>query len=186
MWFDGKGVFYSIRERLLCRAENEEIMTEEQLTQRKTMILNLMEEPAYVPMKLKELAILLDVPKGQREELKEVLDSLLSEGKIGISKKGKYGKPDLGSVTGLFCGHPRGFGFVTVEGRDQDIFIPEEKANGAMHGDTVQVVVESEGEGSKRAEGHVLRVLEHANKTVIGYYQKSKNFGFVKIGRAHV
>ena len=65
-------------------------MTEEQLTQRKNMILQLVEEPAYVPMKLKEMAILLDVPKGQREELKEVLDALLSEGKIGISKKGKY------------------------------------------------------------------------------------------------
>lgn len=62
-------------------------MTEEQLTQRKNMILQLVEEPAYVPMKLKEMAILLDVPKGQREELKEVLDALLSEGKIGISKK---------------------------------------------------------------------------------------------------
>ena len=66
-------------------------MTEEQLTQRKNMILQLVEEPAYVPMKLKEMAILLDVPKGQREELKEVLDALLSEGKIGIYKKGKYG-----------------------------------------------------------------------------------------------
>ena len=64
-------------------------MTEEQLTQRKNMILQLVEEPAYVPMKLKEMAILLDVPKGQREELKEVLDALLSEGKIGISKKRK-------------------------------------------------------------------------------------------------
>ena len=163
-------------------------MTEEQLTQRKSMILKLVEEPAYVPMKLKEMAILLDVPKGQREELKEVLDALLAEGKIGISKKGKYGKPDIGAITGIFSGHPRGFGFVTVEGRDQDVFIPEDKTADAMNGDTVQIAVEAEGEGSKRAEGRVLRVLEHANRTVIGYYQKNKNFGFVipdnqKIGK---
>ncbi|WP_320988342.1 ribonuclease R [Hungatella sp.] len=163
-------------------------MTEEQLTQRKNMILQLVEEPAYVPMKLKEMAILLDVPKGQREELKEVLDALLSEGKIGISKKGKYGKPDIGSITGTFSGHPRGFGFVTVEGREQDVFIPEDKTADAMNGDTVQITIETEGEGSRRAEGRVLRVLEHANRTVIGYYQKNKNFGFVipdnqKIGK---
>ena len=163
-------------------------MTEEQLTQRKSMILKLVEEPAYVPMKLKEMAILLDVPKGQREELKEVLDALLAEGKIGISKKGKYGKPDIGAITGIFSGHPRGFGFVTVEGRDQDVFIPEDKTADAMNGDTVQIAVEAEGKGSKRAEGRVLRVLEHANRTVIGYYQKNKNFGFVipdnqKIGK---
>lgn len=163
-------------------------MTEEQLTQRKNMILQLVEEPAYVPMKLKEMAILLDVPKGQREELKEVLDALLSEGKIGISKKGKYGKPDIGSIAGTFSGHPRGFGFVTVEGREQDVFIPEDKTADAMNGDTVQITIETEGEGSRRAEGRVLRVLEHANRTVIGYYQKNKNFGFVipdnqKIGK---
>ena len=119
-------------------------MTEEQLTQRKNMILQLVEEPAYVPMKLKEMAILLDVPKGQREELKEVLDALLSEGKIGISKKGKYGKPDIGSITGTFSGHPRGFGFVTVEGREQDVFIPEDKTADAMNGDTVQITIETE------------------------------------------
>ena len=83
-------------------------MTEEQLTQRKSMILKLVEEPAYVPMKLKEMAILLDVPKGQREELKEVLDALLAEGKIGISKKGKYGKPDIGAITVYFADIPRG------------------------------------------------------------------------------
>lgn len=163
-------------------------MTEELLTQRKDMIQKLMDEPKYVPMKLKELAILMDIPKGQREELKEVLDALISEGKIGISKKGKYGKPDIGSVTGTFSGHPRGFGFVTVEGRDQDIFIPEDKTGEALHGDTVLVVIESEKDGGRRAEGRVIRVLEHANGTIIGYYQKNKNFGFVipdnqKIGK---
>ena len=51
-------------------------MTEEQLTQRKSMILKLVEEPAYVPMKLKEMAILLDVPKGQREELKGIFERM--------------------------------------------------------------------------------------------------------------
>ena len=39
-------------------------MTGEQLTQRKDMLLKLFEDPAYVPMKIKEIAILLDVPKG--------------------------------------------------------------------------------------------------------------------------
>ena len=154
-------------------------MTEEQLTERKMMIQKLMDEPAYVPMKLKELAILLNIPKPRREELKEVLDSLLAEGKIGISKKGKYGKPDIGSVVGVYSGHPRGFGFVSVEGRDSDVFIPEEKTGGALHGDTVQIVVESEAEGARRAVGRVIRVVDHANGTVIGFYQKNKNFGFV-------
>lgn len=154
-------------------------MTEEQLMQRKAMLLSLFTDPAYVPMKLKELAILLDVPKDQREDLKKVLDSLLAEGKVGVSQKGKYGKPDIGSVAGIFSGHPKGFGFVAVEGQEQDIFIPEEKTGGALHGDTVMISVESKPGNGKRAEGSVIRVLEHANEQVIGFYQKNKNFGFV-------
>lgn len=154
-------------------------MTEEQLTQRKAMLLKLFDDSAYVPMKLKELAIFFNITKDQRAELKEVLDLLLREGKIGVSKKGKYGKPDIGSVAGLFSGHPRGFGFVTVEGLAQDIFIPEEKTGEALHGDTVLIQLETEAEGGRRAEGRIIKVLDHANKEIIGFYQKSKGFGFV-------
>lgn len=154
-------------------------MTEEQFTQRKTMLLSLFTDPAYVPMKLKELAILLDVSKEQREDLKQVLDSLLSEGKIGISQKGKYGKPDLGSITGVFSGNPKGFGFVSVEGREEDVFIPEENTNGALHGDTVLISVENKTGSGKRSEGNVIRVLNHVNEQIIGFYQKNKGFGFV-------
>ena len=107
-----------------------------------------------------------------------MLDILVERRKAGLSKKGKYGKPETFAVQGIFSGHPRGFGFVTVEGREQDIFIPEDKTGGALHGDRVQITVEHEPSG-KRAEGAVIRVLEHANQRIIGYYQKNKNFGFV-------
>ena len=66
-------------------------MENNQFQERKDMLLALMNEKEYVPMKLKELAILLDVPKESREELKQVLDALMAEGKISVSKKGKYG-----------------------------------------------------------------------------------------------
>ena len=153
-------------------------MTEELLKQRKEMLVQLVHDKTYVPMKLKELAMLLSVPKEQRDELKEVLDILIAEGKIGISKKGKYGKAEEFALAGTFSGHAKGFGFVTIEGREQNVFIPADKTKGAMDGDKVQIVIEGEARG-KRAEGAVLRILEHANKTVIGFYQKNKNFGFV-------
>ena len=56
------------------------------------MLVSLMNEEAYVPMKLKELAILLNVPKEQREELKQVLNLLLAEGKMGDLQKGQVRK----------------------------------------------------------------------------------------------
>lgn len=153
-------------------------MTEELLKENKARMLKLIQDPTYVPMKLKELAMLLGVSKDQREELKEVLDALVSEGKVGLSKRGKYGKPEQLSISGTFSGNAKGFGFVAVEGREQDIFIPADKVGGAMHGDTVQIIMGAAGSG-RRPEGAVIRVTEHANQTVIGFFQKNKNFGFV-------
>lgn len=158
--------------------ESPEAGQAELFEQRKAMLVSLMNETAYVPMKLKELAILLNVPKDQREELKAVLQALLSEGKLSVSRKGKFGKAEAFALTGIFSGHPRGFGFVTAEGREEDIFIPADRTNGALHGDRVQIVIDGE-EKERRAEGTVVKILEHANETLIGTYEKSRGYGFV-------
>ena len=154
-------------------------MEDEKLKERKKLLLDLIYDKAYVPMKAKEIAMLLSIPKSQRGELEEVLSVLTAEGKIGISKRGKYGRPETFSLTGIFSGNARGFGFVTVEGQEQDVFIPEEKTGGALHGDKVQIFIEREAGAKGRAEGAVLRILEHANREVVGFYQKNKTFGFV-------
>ena len=154
-------------------------MQDETFNRRKKMLTELIYDKAYVPMKAKEIAMLLDIPKSRRGELEDVLSALVAEGKIGISKKGKYGKPETFSLTGIFSGNARGFGFVTVEDRAQDVFIPEEKTGGALHGDRVQIYIEREAGAKGRAEGAVLRILDHANKEVVGYYQKNKTYGFV-------
>ena len=154
-------------------------MTEDVLKQRKQMLTDLFQDKTYTPMKLKELAAFLEIPRSQRDELKEVLDILVAEGKIGISKKGKYGLPRESALVGVFAGHARGFGFVTVEGLEQDVFIPAERTAGAMDKDRVQISVENGPARGKRQEGTVVKILERANGTVIGYYQKNKGFGFV-------
>ncbi len=154
-------------------------MEKEQFEQRKKLLTDLINDKAYVPMKAKELAMLLNVPKAQRGQLQEVLDSLVEEGTIGLSKKGKYGKPETFSVSGIFSGHPRGFGFVRVDDMEQDVFIPEEKTAGALHGDKVLLTVEGQSQGGRKREGAILRILEHANQEIVGYYQKNKSFGFV-------
>lgn len=150
----------------------------ELLEQRKAMLVSLMNEEAYVPMKLKELAILLNVPKEQREELKQVLNLLLAEGKISVSKKGKFGKAEAFALVGVFSGNARGFGFVAIEGQEEDVFIPADRTGGALHGDKVQIVIDSERRGG-RPEGTVVRILEHANETLVGTYEKGKGYGFV-------
>lgn len=154
-------------------------MEKEILEQRKKVILELIEDKHYVPMKLKELAMVLNVPRENREELQEVLNELIAEGKIGLSKRGKYQKPKENVYVGVFEANERGFGFVKVEGFQEDIFIPESCVNGAFTQDTVQLVLIPGERGGKRKEGEIIKIVEHGVTQVVGIFQKSKNFGFV-------
>lgn len=145
---------------------------------RKKLIYDFICDEFYVPMKLKELAILLQVPKDQRRELKAIMDSLEAEGKVHVSKKGKYTKGEAKHIVGTYQAHARGFGFVVVEGEDEDIFISEDDTNGAFHGDQVEVTIKAAPDG-KRREGKIVRILSHGTTRLVGYFQKNKNFGFV-------
>ena len=146
---------------------------------RKKIIYEFICDEFYVPMKLKELAILLQVPKDQRNELKKVLDSLEAEGKVHVSSKGKYSKGEAKRLVGTFTSHARGFGFVTIEGEAEDIFVSEDDMNGAFHNDQVEVVIKAAPAG-KRKEGKITKVLSHGTTTLVGYFERSKNFGFVR------
>lgn len=105
------------------------------------LIIELMHDKLYVPMKLKELAIFLEIPKAERASLQEVLDELVSDGKIGISKSGKYGKKENFTHVGIYQANARGFGFVTIDGREDDIFIPADYTGDAMDGDKVRIII---------------------------------------------
>lgn len=145
---------------------------------RKKVIYDFICDDFYVPMKLKELAIMLQVPKDARRELKDVLDSLEADGKIRITQKGKYVKGEAKTITGVYQAHPRGFGFVVLEGGEEDIFISEDDSNGAFHGDNVEIVLKPVTDG-KRREGKVVKILSHGTTRLVGYFQRNKNFGFV-------
>ena len=145
--------------------------------QRKKMIYDFMCDNMYVPMKIKELAIVLGVKKEQRPELEAILADLMAEGRIECSKRGKYSKSEIKKMTGTFTAHPKGFGFVSVEGETEDIFIPESQVNGAMHMDMVEITVSPVTTGRRR-EGTVVKILERGMKQVVCTYEQSKTFGF--------
>lgn len=152
-------------------------MEKELLNERKKMIYGFICDELYVPMKAKEIAIVLNVPKTQRMELQEVLDALLAEGKIELTKKGKYVKSEGTFLTGVFTAHRNGFGFVTIEGEEEDIFIPESQVNGALHKDTVQVSI-SRTQTGRRKEGTITKIVSRGMERLVCYYEQSKNFGF--------
>lgn len=148
--------------------------------QRKNTIREMIYDENYIPLKFKEMAYLMDVPQKDREKLKEILDALLAEGSVELTARGKYIKPERQNLIGTFTSHPRGFGFVTVEGEEEDIFIPEAFVNGAFHKDLVRIKVTKKytSEG-KRKEGVVLKILERGSKSLVGTFQKNNSFGFV-------
>ncbi len=160
-------------------------MTAEQLNQRKKIILELLDDAFYVPMKEKELAVFLQVSREDRNDLKICLDELVREGKITISAKGKITK-DEKRLIGTFISNRRGFGFVHVEGMEDDLFVPEDETHGAFHNDLVEVVLVPGRSGrravpgrGRRQEATVKRILEHGIEHVVGTYEKSKTYGFV-------
>lgn len=154
---------------------------ERQYEKRKKMVYQFICDDFYVPMKMKEMASVLQVKKEERQELKEILDALESEGKIHKTQKGNYVKGQGNRLTGIYQAHARGFGFVSIEGSDDDVFIPEEESGGALQGDEVEIQI-TRGEGPKtgqRQEGKVIKILKRGMSRIVGYYQKNKSFGFV-------
>ncbi len=154
--------------------------------ERKNMILELMNNEFYVPMKEKELAVMLQVAPEDREVLGNILKELLVEQKIEISKRGKYQILDPkhvkteGLITGTFISNQKGFGFIEVEGREDDLYVPESMVHGAFHLDIVQArILPGRGGNGRRAEAEIVNILERVTTQIVGTFQKSKNFGFV-------
>lgn len=147
------------------------------LEERKKTIYQFICDEFYVPMKAKEMAVVLSVPKSQRSELQEVLDALVMDGRIEVTSKGKYIKSEGKYLTGTFTAHARGFGFVSIEGEEEDIFIPESQVHGAFHMDTVQVAITSENTGRRR-EGTITKIISRGTTRIVCTYEKSKTFGF--------
>ncbi len=196
--------------------------------ERKKVILSLMQDKHYVPMKEKEMAVILQVAPEDRDELKSILEELMLADKIEINKRGRYslisrsassgkrattaevtgagmrGKAadDENVLIGTYISNQKGFGFVEVEGRDEDIFIPEKYTGGAFHLDTVKVILERDSRplasyGRKAREkarsggaeisgrthrvvGHIVGIVERGTTQIVGTYDKSnKSFGFV-------
>ncbi len=154
-------------------------MEEKILNERKKVLLDIMGSKEYVPMKTKELAMVLNVAREDREDLQYVLNELVNEGKIASSKKGKYMLASAEIIVGTFEGNRKGFGFVRVEGQAEDIFIPERCINGAVNKDLVQVALRKDAKRGMSKEGEIVKILSHGSEEVVGIYQKSKNFGFV-------
>lgn len=123
---------------------------------RKKMIYDLICSKNYVPMKAKEIAVLLQIPKGLRPELQQVLDALEEEGKICMIRRGRYQKAP--SRKGRETQQERG-----LSGK-----------GGRNQGDVLSAAGEASAPGKESTE---TGVTETVRGTFIGH---AKGFGFVE------
>lgn len=155
-------------------------MQEDVRLERKQRILSFVEDKEYRPIKIKEMAVLFGVPKKQRGEFHEILDELIARGKIEIDQRGRIRLPEANIFVGEFRATQRGFGFVCVEGEDEDIFIPEIYCAGVFHGDIVKVRLNGHGgERGRKRDGEIIQILQRGIHTVVGTFQRNKNVTFV-------
>ena len=147
---------------------------------KKKIVCDLFYDEIYVPMKFKELAMLLQIPKEKRDELRRILEELEAEGKIYLSKRGKYCRGEAQRITGTYRANQKGFGFVTVPESESDIYISEDNTGGAFDQDEVEVVL-TKTEGTKNREGKIVRILSRGITRVVGLYEKrqGREYGFV-------
>src|SRR5438477_992758 len=146
-------------------------------------VLALMRERVHHPAAMRELLQVLKVPRDERTSFKRHIKSLVASGDLIHIRGHRFGLPEkMDLYVGRLQTHPAGYGFVTPERPLEsggDIYISGPLMNEAMHGDRVVVRVERIKEGG-RAEGRIIRILERANESIVGRYDRDVNgMGYV-------
>lgn len=156
-------------------------MLEENIQQHIDKLLHYMEDEAYKPLTVQELEKAFGIEDSA--DFKDFVKALVimeEKGYVVRTRSNRYGLPEkMNLIRGKLTGHSKGFAFVIPDepGMD-DIFIPPNETNNAMHGDTVLARVSTETSGQRR-EGTVVRIIERGIQQIVGTYTESKHFGFV-------
>mgnify|MGYP004623193287 FL=1 len=82
-------------------------------------------------------------------------------------------------IIGTYRKNQKGFGFVKIEDQEDEIYISRENSKNTLNGDTVSIKIIAEKEGDKKQEGKIVKIVRHEKDTVVGTFQKSRNFAFV-------
>lgn len=80
---------------------------------------------------------------------------------------------------GTYRKNQKGFGFVKLEDQEDEIYIARENSLNALNGDTVGIEITKNKEADKKEEGKIIKIIRHEKNTVVGTFQKNRNFGFV-------
>ena len=142
-------------------------------------ILELLKDEEYPPMKAKQIAMVMRVPKNEYNEFLNILGNLEMKMKIQKNRKNQYRIVEKVYYDGIYRKNAKGFGFVKIENEEDEIYIAKNNSSNALNGDEVLIEIIEEKNKVKKAEGKIVRILKHEKDTVVGIFQNNKNFGFV-------
>ena len=142
-------------------------------------ILELLKDEEYPPMKAKQIAMVMRVPKNEYNEFLNILGNLEMKMKIQKNRKNQYRIAEKVYYDGIYRKNSKGFGFVKIENEEDEIYIAKTNSSNALNGDEVLIEIIEEKNKVKKAEGKIVRILKHEKDTVVGIFQNNKNFGFV-------
>ncbi|MFN3234552.1 MAG: ribonuclease R [Gammaproteobacteria bacterium] len=132
------------------------------------------------PISHRRLAVALDLAGDQIEALRRRLKAMLRDGQLMRSRKAQFGlMQNMGLVKGHFIANKEGFGFVTTDDGDEDIYLSHREARSLFHGDEVTVRVVSERPGGKR-EGRLEKVVKRNTERVVGRFFNEEGVGIVE------
>ncbi len=115
------------------------------------------------------------------KELNETLTVLENDFVVYHTNKNKYMLlEDSHLLKGIMRINKKGFGFVEVDNREEDIYVSENNLNGAIHGDIVLVEIISK-KTAKDVEGRILRVVKRPVTRYVGEINFRKNNGYVTL-----
>ena len=150
----------------------------------KEKILLFMQESAYKPLNAEDLALEMEIRGKELIEFWRALEELEHDAKIFKTRYDKYGIPEkMSLVVGRLSLSSKGFGFVIPENPltedESDLYIAQDDLKTAMHNDVVIARVNRQNLAGRSREGEIVRIVNRANKKIIGTFDASKNFGFV-------
>ena len=150
----------------------------------KEKILLFMQESAYKPLNAEDLALEMEIRGKELIEFWRALEELEHDAKIFKTRYDKYGIPEkMSLVVGRLSLSSKGFGFVIPENplteEESDLYIAQDDLKTAMHNDVVIARVNRQNLAGRSREGEIVRIVNRANKKIIGTFDASKNFGFV-------
>ena len=132
------------------------------------------------PMSREEIFAALGISEGEQQEaMRRRLRAMENDGQLVFTKRKCYALPEkLDLLKGMVIGHREGFGFLQVEGKKEDFFIPNVQMQKVMHGD--YVLAQPNGVDRKgRPEVRIVRVLEASKKQIVGRFFLEQGIGYV-------